>query len=73
MPIQFVFGDNLRVLPEEMNGIKTENMMHVYLEKHAKVCIERWKQEFESLETEELRYSFHRVLFAHQILSRKHP
>ena len=57
--MQPVIGDDLRVLPEEINGIKTENMMHVYLEDQAKVCFDGWKQGFESLKTEEQIYGYH--------------
>ena len=51
--MQPAIADDLQVLPEEINGVKTENMMHVYLEKQSQECFDRWKQRFESLKTQE--------------------
>jgi len=41
----------LRVLPDANDGIKTSDMMRRYLAKQAQVCLNSWKQEYESRKT----------------------
>lgn len=45
--------DNLRVLPEKIEGIDPPDMMNTYLRKHAARNFENWKQQYEQRKTPE--------------------
>lgn len=46
-------GQNLRVLPEKINGVNPPDMMNHYLRAQAAVNFENWKQQYEKRKTPE--------------------
>ena len=48
-----VRGDELRVLPERIDGVNPGDMMKEYLNNKASVLLENWKVEYEKLKTAE--------------------